>query len=97
MDFETGTCISVLLLKLSFLFHGDCGDSYTMDILQVAAEQEKQKSYKDLEKALKDQVQRLGLSFSLLFFYAPGTFSFQILRSYFMLFSCYFEQLLNLD
>jgi hypothetical protein len=29
--------------------------NYTMDILQVAAEQEKQKSYKDLEKALKDQ------------------------------------------
>ena len=37
--------------------HQRClGSSYTMDILQVAAEQEKQKSYKDLEKALQDQV-----------------------------------------
>jgi hypothetical protein len=34
--------------------------NYTMDILQVAAEQEKQKSYKDLEKALKDQAQWEG-------------------------------------
>merc|ERR1740138_72723 len=31
-----------------------------MDILQVAAEQEKQKSYKDLEKALKDQAKWEG-------------------------------------
>merc|ERR1719379_339540 len=34
--------------------------NYTMDILQVAAEQEKQKSYKDLEKALQDQAKREG-------------------------------------
>merc|ERR1719379_2169599 len=34
--------------------------NYTMDILQVAAEQEKQKSYKDLEKALQDQAKWEG-------------------------------------
>jgi hypothetical protein len=34
--------------------------NYTMDILQVAAEQEKQKSYKDLEKALQDQARWEG-------------------------------------
>merc|ERR1719420_2569392 len=34
--------------------------NYTMDILQVAAEQEKQKSYKELEKALADQAKWEG-------------------------------------
>jgi hypothetical protein len=40
--------------------HSGVTTNYTMDILQVAAEQEKQKSYKDLEKALQDQAKWEG-------------------------------------
>merc|ERR1719379_3070382 len=49
-----------LALSKKGVEHSGVTTNYTMDILQVAAEQEKQKSYKDLEKALADQAKWEG-------------------------------------
>jgi hypothetical protein len=49
-----------LALSKKGVEHSGVSTNYTMDILQVAAEQEKQKSYKDLEKALADQAKWEG-------------------------------------